>query len=155
MRKNRAEKREVMPDPIYDDVLISRIVNKLMLDGKKGLAENIFYGALDIIGEKTGEDPIEVVNEALNNIMPALEVKSRRVGGSNYQVPVEVDEHRKITLSLRWLINAARARGERTMKERIAGEIMEAFNNTGGAVRKKEEVHRMAEANRALAHYRW
>ncbi|MGM0601917.1 MAG: 30S ribosomal protein S7 [Bacillota bacterium] len=155
MRKNRAEKREVMPDPIYDDVLISRIVNKLMLDGKKGLAENIFYGALDIIGEKTGEDPIEVVNEALNNIMPALEVKSRRVGGSNYQVPVEVDEHRKITLSLRWLINAARARGERTMKERIAGEIMEAFNNTGGAVRKKEEVHRMAEANRAFAHYRW
>jgi len=155
VRKNRAEKREVMPDPIYDDVLISRIVNKLMLDGKKGLAENIFYGALDIIGEKTGEDPIEVVNEALNNIMPALEVKSRRVGGSNYQVPVEVDEHRKITLSLRWLINAARARGERTMKERIAGEIMEAFNNTGGAVRKKEEVHRMAEANRAFAHYRW
>ncbi|RCW40592.1 MULTISPECIES: 30S ribosomal protein S7 [unclassified Halanaerobium] len=155
MRKNRAEKREIMPDPIYNKVLISRIVNKLMLDGKKGLAENIFYGALDIIADKTGEDPIEVVNEALNNIMPALEVKSRRVGGSNYQVPVEVDEHRKITLSLRWLINAARARGERTMKERIASEIMEAFNNTGGAVRKKEEVHRMAEANRAFAHYRW
>jgi small subunit ribosomal protein S7 len=155
VRKNRAEKREIMPDPIYNKVLISRIVNKLMLDGKKGLAENIFYGALDIIADKTGEDPIEVVNEALNNIMPALEVKSRRVGGSNYQVPVEVDEHRKITLSLRWLINAARARGERTMKERIASEIMEAFNNTGGAVRKKEEVHRMAEANRAFAHYRW
>ena len=155
MRKNRAEKREIMPDPIYNKVLISRIVNKLMLDGKKGLAENIFYGALDIIADKTGEDPIEVVNEALNNIMPALEVKSRRVGGSNYQVPVEVDEHRKITLSLRWLINAARARGERTMRERIAGEITDAYNNTGGAVRKKEEVHRMAEANRAFAHYRW
>lgn len=155
MRKNRAEKREVMPDPVYDDVIVSRIINKLMLDGKKGLAEKAFYSALDIISEKTGEDGLTVVNEALENIKPALEVKSRRVGGSNYQVPVEVDENRKITLALRWLVTAARARSERTMRERIAGEIMDAFNSQGGAVRKKEEVHRMAEANRAFAHYRW
>ncbi len=155
MRKNRAEKREVMPDPVYDDVIVSRIINKLMLDGKKGLAEKAFYSALDIISEKTGEDGLTVVNEALENIKPALEVKSRRVGGSNYQVPVEVDESRKITLALRWLVTAARARSERTMRERIAGEIMDAFNSQGGAVRKKEEVHRMAEANRAFAHYRW
>jgi len=155
VRKNRAEKREVMPDPVYDDVIVSRIINKLMLDGKKGLAEKAFYSALDIISEKTGEDGLTVVNEALENIKPALEVKSRRVGGSNYQVPVEVDENRKITLALRWLVTAARARSERTMRERIAGEIMDAFNSQGGAVRKKEEVHRMAEANRAFAHYRW
>ncbi len=155
MRKNKAEQRDVLPDPVYDDILITRIINKIMLDGKKGLAENIFYGALDIIGEETGEDSIDVVNEALKNIMPVLEVKSRRVGGSNYQVPVEVDERRKISLSLRWLITAARGRGERTMKERVAKEIIDAYNNTGGAVRKKEEIHRMAEANRAFAHYRW
>jgi len=155
VRKNKAEQRDVLPDPVYDDILITRIINKIMLDGKKGLAENIFYGALDIIGEETGEDSIDVVNEALKNIMPVLEVKSRRVGGSNYQVPVEVDERRKISLSLRWLITAARGRGERTMKERVAKEIIDAYNNTGGAVRKKEEIHRMAEANRAFAHYRW
>ncbi len=155
MRKNRAEKREIMPDPVYDDVVVSRIINKLMLDGKKGLAEKAFYSALDIISEQTGEDGLTVVNEALENIKPALEVKSRRVGGSNYQVPVEVDENRKRTLALRWLVTSARARSERTMKERIAGEIMDAYNNQGGAVRKKEEVHRMAEANRAFAHYRW
>lgn len=155
MRKNRAEKREIMPDPVYDDVVVSRIINKLMLDGKKGLAEKAFYSALDIISEQTGEDGLTVVNEALGNIKPALEVKSRRVGGSNYQVPVEVDENRKRTLALRWLVTSARARSERTMKERIAGEIMDAYNNQGGAVRKKEEVHRMAEANRAFAHYRW
>jgi small subunit ribosomal protein S7 len=155
VRKNRAEKREIMPDPVYDDVIVSRIINKLMLDGKKGLAEKAFYSALDIISEQTGEDGLTVVNEALENIKPALEVKSRRVGGSNYQVPVEVDENRKRTLALRWLVTSARARSERTMKERIAGEIMDAYNNQGGAVRKKEEVHRMAEANRAFAHYRW
>jgi small subunit ribosomal protein S7 len=155
VRKNRAEKREIMPDPVYDDVIVSRIINKLMLDGKKGLAEKAFYSALDIISEQTGEDGLTVVNEALGNIKPALEVKSRRVGGSNYQVPVEVDENRKRTLALRWLVTSARARSERTMKERIAGEIMDAYNNQGGAVRKKEEVHRMAEANRAFAHYRW
>ncbi|SFM13931.1 30S ribosomal protein S7 [Halanaerobium salsuginis] len=155
MRKNRAEKRDIVPDPVYDDAIVSRIINKLMLDGKKGLAEKAFYGALDIISEQTGESGLTVVNEAIENIKPALEVKSRRVGGSNYQVPVEVDENRKITLSLRWLVTAARSRSEKTMQERIAGEIMDAYNNTGGAVRKKEEVHRMAEANRAFAHYRW
>jgi small subunit ribosomal protein S7 len=155
VRKNRAEKRDIVPDPVYDDAIVSRIINKLMLDGKKGLAEKAFYGALDIISEQTGESGLTVVNEAIENIKPALEVKSRRVGGSNYQVPVEVDENRKITLSLRWLVTAARSRSEKTMQERIAGEIMDAYNNTGGAVRKKEEVHRMAEANRAFAHYRW
>ena len=155
MRKNRAEKRTVVPDPVYDEILINRIINKIMWDGKKSLAEKLLYDALDIIKEQTGEDPIEVVKKALDNVMPALEVKSRRVGGSNYQVPVEVDDNRKLTLGLRWLITAARARNERSMKEKIVNEIMDAYNNTGGAVSKKEEVHRMAEANRAFAHYRW
>ncbi len=155
MRKNRAERRTVEPDPVYDEVIINRIINKIMWDGKKSLAEKLLYDALDNIKEQSGEDPIEVVKKALDNVMPALEVKSRRVGGSNYQVPVEVDDNRKLTLGLRWLITAARARNERSMKERIVNEIMDAYNNTGGAVSKKEEVHRMAEANRAFAHYRW
>lgn len=155
MRKNRAEQREVAPDPIYDEVLINRLINKVMLDGKKALAENIVYQSLNIIAEKTNEDPVTVFKEALDNILPALEVKSRRVGGSNYQVPVEVDGRRKLSLGLRWLIEASRNRGERTMVARLSGEILEAYKNTGGAVRKKEDVHRMAEANRAFAHYRW
>ncbi|MFW6266075.1 MAG: 30S ribosomal protein S7 [Halanaerobiales bacterium] len=155
MRKHRAERREVKPDPVYNNVVINRIINKFMLDGKKSLAENTVYEALERVGEQTGEKPLAVVNQALDNIKPALEVRSRRVGGSNYQVPVEVDENRKLSLSLRWLVEAARARNERKMVDRIANEILDAYNNTGGAVRKKEEVHRMAEANRAFAHYRW
>ncbi len=126
-----------------------------MLDGKKSLAEKVVYEALDIVSEETGEEPLDVVKEALDNIMPVLEVRSRRVGGSNYQVPVEVDENRKLSLGLRWFVQSTRKRGERTIVERVAGELMDAYNNTGGAVRKKEEVHRMAEANRAFAHYRW
>lgn len=155
MRKNRAERRTVKPDPVYNDVIINRIINKIMLDGKKSLAERVVYEALDIVSEKTGEEPLEVVKEGLDNIMPVLEVRSRRVGGSNYQVPVEVDENRKLSLGLRWFVQSTRKRGERTIVERVAGELMDAYNNTGGAVRKKEEVHRMAEANRAFAHYRW
>lgn len=155
MRKHRAEKREVEPDPVYDSVLINRIINKIMIDGKKSLAESIVYEALDMIRDNVGEDPIDVTNQALENVMPALEVKSRRVGGSNYQVPVEVDDDRKRSLALRWLTQAAKARGEQSMTERLANEIMDAYNNTGGAISKKEEVHRMAEANRAFAHYRW
>ncbi len=155
MRKNRAERRTVKPDPVYNDVIINRIINKIMLDGKKSLAERVVYEALDIVSEQTGEEPLEVVKEALDNIMPVLEVRSRRVGGSNYQVPVEVDENRKLSLGLRWFVQSTRKRGERTIVERVAGELMDAYNNTGGAVRKKEEVHRMAEANRAFAHYRW
>ncbi|MGM0415065.1 MAG: 30S ribosomal protein S7 [Bacillota bacterium] len=155
MRKNRAERRTVKPDPVYNDVIINRIINKIMLDGKKSLAERVVYEALDIVSDQTGEEPLTVVKEALDNIMPVLEVRSRRVGGSNYQVPVEVDENRKLSLGLRWFVQSTRKRGERTIVERVAGELMDAYNNTGGAVRKKEEVHRMAEANRAFAHYRW
>ncbi len=155
MRKNRAEKREVQPDPIYDEVIVNRIINKVMLDGKKSLAEKIVYQALEIAEEETGEPAIEVVRQALDNVMPVLEVRTRRVGGSNYQVPVEVDEDRKVSLGLRWFVEACRKRGERTMIERVANELIDAYNNSGGAVAKKEEVHRMAEANRAFAHYRW
>ena len=155
MRKHRAEKREIEPDPVYNSILINRIINKIMIDGKKSLAEKVVYRALDIVRENTGEEPLEVINEALENVKPVLEVKSRRVGGSNYQVPVEVDDARKRSLALRWLTQAAKGRGDRSITERIAGEIMDAYNNTGGAVAKKEEVHRMAEANRAFAHYRW
>src|SRR6056297_1542428 len=155
MRKHRAEKREIEPDPVYHDIVINRIINKFMLDGKKSLAESVVYEALEWLAEETDEEALSAVREALDNVKPALEVKSRRVGGSNYQVPVEVDEDRKLSLGLRWLINSARARGERSIKERLVNEIMDAYNNTGGAVNKKEEVHRMAEANRAFAHYRW
>ncbi|MFI5359610.1 MAG: 30S ribosomal protein S7 [Halanaerobiales bacterium] len=154
MRKNRATVREIEPDPVYNEVIVTRIINKIMVDGKKSLAENIFYSAMEQVKEKTGED-IEILKRALDNVMPVLEVKSRRVGGSNYQVPVEVNERRRVSLGIRWLVDAARNRGERTMIERLANELIEAANNTGGAVRKKEEVHRMAEANRAFAHYRW
>ena len=155
MRKNRADLRPVEADPIYNDIMVTRMINKIMLDGKKSLAENIFYNAMDIIQEKTEEPGIEVLKKAIENIKPTLEVKSRRVGGSNYQVPIEVNDRRGISLSVRWIVDSARNRGERTMTERYANELMEAANNTGGAIKKKEEVHRMAEANRAFAHYRW
>lgn len=155
MRKNRADLRTVDPDPIYNNIMVTRMINKLMLDGKKSLAENIFYDAMDYIKEQTDEEGIEVLKQAVENVMPVLEVKSRRVGGSNYQVPVDVNDRRRLSLSIRWIIDASRKRGERTMTERYANEIIDASNNTGGAIKKKEEVHRMAEANRAFAHYRW
>lgn len=154
-RKGKAPKRVVPKDPIYNDELVTRAINKLMYDGKKSLAEQIFYNSMEIIKERTGEEPLEVFREALNNIMPVVEVKSRRVGGANYQVPVEVKPYRRRTLGLRWLIGSARKRGERRMEERLAREIMDAYNSEGAAVKKKEDVHRMAEANRAFAHYRW
>lgn len=155
MRKNRAEKRAVLADPVYNDIIVTRMINKIMLDGKKSIAESVFYDALDQIKENTDEEGIEVLKKGLENIMPVLEVKSRRVGGSNYQVPVEVNDRRRLSLAIRWLTESARSRGERTMTERFANEIIDAANNTGGAVKKKEEVHRMAEANKAFAHYRW
>jgi len=154
-RKDTADRREISADPIYKSKLATRVINKVMYDGKKGLAEQIFYEAMGIIQEKTGEEPIEVLKGALNNVMPVLEIKTRRVGGANYQVPVEADKHRRLTLGLRWLIEAARSRGERNMEDRLANELVDAYNEAGGAVRKKEEVHRMAEANKAFAHYRW
>ena len=155
MRKNQAEQRTVEPDPIYDEVIVNRLINKIMLDGKKSLAEKTVYNALNKVEENTGESAIEVLKEALENVKPTLEVKSRRVGGSNYQVPVEVDDARSSSLALRWLIESTRGRGERSITERLSGEIMDAYNNTGGAVNKKEEVHRIAESNRAFAHYKW
>ena len=154
-RKGHIPKREVLPDPIYNDKSLTKFVNQIMLDGKKGTAQRICYDAFDIIKEKTGKDPMEVFEQALNNIMPVLEVKARRVGGATYQVPIEVRPERRQTLGIRWLASYARARGERTMKERIAGEIMDAVNGLGGAFKKKEDTHKMAEANRAFAHYRW
>lgn len=154
-RKGPVTKRDVLPDPIYNSKLVSRLINRLMVDGKRGKASTILYDAFAAIKEQTGNDPIEVFEEALKNIMPVLEVKARRVGGSNYQVPVEVRPDRRTTLALRWLVNYARLRGEKTMEDRLAKEIMDAANNTGASVRKREEMHRMAEANKAFAHYRW
>lgn len=154
-RKGHIVKRDVLPDPIYQSKLVTRIVNSIMIDGKKGTAQTILYGAFNRVKEATGREPIEVFNEALSNIMPVLEVRSRRIGGQNYQVPVEVRPSRRQTLGLRWLINYARLRNERTMEERLAKEIMDAANGTGAAVKKREDVHRMAEANKAFAHYRW
>jgi small subunit ribosomal protein S7 len=154
-RKGYVEKRDVLPDPIYGNKVVTKLINQVMLDGKRGIAQKICYGAFDLIKERTGRDPMEVFEEALNNIMPVLEVRARRVGGATYQVPVEVRPERRQTLGLRWLVNYARDRGEKTMIERLAGEIMDAVNNTGGAVKKKEDTHRMAEANKAFAHYRW
>lgn len=154
-RKGKAPKREIIPDPVFGSEMVTRTINKIMWDGKKSTAERIFYSAMDMIKDKTGENPLDVYEAALNNIMPVLEVKSRRVGGANYQVPVEVRADRRRTLGLRWLINAARNRGERTMAERLAAEIMDAQKSEGAAVRKKEDTHRMAEANKAFAHYRW
>ena len=154
-RKGRAPKRKITPDPIYCSELVTKTINQIMWDGKKSTAEENFYSALDIVKEKSGEDPMDVYRSALDNIMPVLEVKSRRVGGSNYQVPVEVRPERRKSLGLRWLINAARNRGERSMASRLAGEILDAAKSEGAAVKKKEDVHRMAEANKAFAHYRW
>ncbi|EXJ23814.1 SSU ribosomal protein S7p (S5e) [Alkalibacterium sp. AK22] len=154
-RKGPVAKRDVLPDPMYNSKLVSRLINRLMVDGKRGKASTILYDAFDQIKEQTGNDPMEVFEQALKNIMPVLEVKARRVGGSNYQVPVEVRSDRRTTLALRWLVNYARLRGENTMQDRLAKEIMDAANNTGAAVRKREEIHRMAEANKAFAHYRW
>lgn len=154
-RKGHVPKREVLPDPIYNSKVVTKLINNIMLDGKKGTAQRIVYGAFDIVRERTGKDPLEVFEEAMNNIMPVLEVKARRVGGANYQVPVEVRPERRQTLGLRWLVNYSRQRGERTMVERLAKEIMDAANNTGASVKKKEDTHKMAEANKAFAHYRW
>ncbi|OHW62416.1 30S ribosomal protein S7 [Andreesenia angusta] len=154
-RKGHVSKREVMPDPIYKDRVITKLINQVMLDGKKGKAQKIVYGAFDYVKEQTGEDALEVFYKALNNIMPVLEVKARRVGGANYQVPIEVRPERRQTIGLRWLVGYTRKRGEKTMVERLAKEIMDAANDSGASVKKKEETHKMAEANKAFAHYRW
>ena len=155
MRKRRAVKRDILPDPIYKSKVVAKLINTIMLDGKKGTAQTIVYEAFDKIKNKTGKDPLEVFNAAMENIKPQLEVKSRRVGGSNYQVPIEVSEDRAQTLALRWLVNYARLRNGRGMAEKIANEIIDAANETGGAFKKREDTHKMAEANKAFAHYRW
>ena len=154
-RRGRIAKRDVLADPIYNSKMVTRLVNSIMLDGKKGVAQKIVYGAFDIVAEKTGKDALDAFTEALENIMPVLEVKSRRVGGATYQVPMEVRPERRQTLGLRWLTAYARARSEKTMRERLAGEIMDALNNTGGACKKRDDTHKMAEANKAFAHFRW
>ena len=154
-RKGAPAKREVLADPMYNSKLVTRLINHLMLDGKRGTASTILYDAFDQIKEQTGNDPLEVFEEAMKNVMPVLEVKARRVGGSNYQVPIEVRPDRTTTLGLRWIVQYARSRGEHTMSDRLAREIMDAANNTGASVKKREDTHRMAEANRAFAHYRW
>ncbi len=154
-RRGFIPKREVLPDPLYNSVVVTKLINQIMYDGKRGVAQSVCYDAFDIIKSKTDKDPAEVFQAALNNILPLLEVKARRVGGSTYQVPIEIRTERRQTLALRWLVDFSRNRGEKTMKERLANEIMEAANNGGNAVRRKEEMHRMAEANKAFAHYRW
>ena len=154
-RRGSIPKREVLPDPLYNSKVVSKLINGIMYDGKKGVAQKVVYGAFGIIKEKTGKEPLDVFNTALENIMPVLEVKARRVGGSTYQVPIEVRPDRRQALGLRWLIGYARARGEKTMAERLAGELMDANNAAGSAVKKREDTHRMAEANKAFAHYRW
>ncbi len=154
-RRGNVPKREILPDPMYNSVLVTKLVNSIMLDGKKGVAQKVVYGAFDIIKEKTEKEPLEVFNQAMENIMPSLEVKARRVGGATYQVPMEVRPARRQTLGLRWLTAYSRARGERTMAERLAGEIMDAANNTGAAVKKREDTHKMADSNKAFAHFRW
>ena len=154
-RRGQVAKRDVLPDPMYNSKLVTRLINNVMYDGKKGVAQKIVYGAFEIVNEKAGKDALEAFQEALENIMPVLEVKSRRVGGATYQVPMEVRPERRQTLGLRWLTTYSRSRSEKTMKERLAGEIMDALNNTGGACKKREDTHKMAEANKAFAHYRW
>ncbi|EMS74068.1 30S ribosomal protein S7 [Ruminiclostridium cellobioparum] len=154
-RKGHISKRDVLPDPIYGSKIVTKLINNVMYDGKKGVAQQICYDAFDIMKEKTGRDPLEVFEEAMANIMPVLEVKARRVGGATYQVPMEVRPDRRQALGLRWLVDYSRKRGERTMRERLAGELLDAVNNMGGAYKKKEDTHKMAEANRAFAHYRW
>ena len=154
-RRGNVPKREVLPDPLYNSVLVTKLVNSIMLDGKKGVAQKVVYGAFDIVKEQTEKDPLEVFSAAMENVMPSLEVKARRVGGATYQVPMEVRPERRQTLALRWLTAYSRKRSERTMKERLAGELMDAANNTGSAVKKREEMHKNAEANKAFAHFRW
>ena len=154
-RRGNVPKREVLPDPMYNSVLVTKLVNSIMLDGKKGVAQKVVYGAFELVEEKTGKNGLEAFQQAMENIMPSLEVKARRVGGATYQVPIEVRPERRQTLGLRWLTNYCRARGEKTMKERLAAEIMDAANNLGSAVKKREDTHKMAESNKAFAHYRW
>ena len=154
-RRGNIAKRDVLPDPLYNSKLVTRLINNIMYDGKKGVAQKIVYGAFDIVKEKTGKEPSEVFEEAMENVMPQLEVKARRVGGATYQVPMEVRPERRQTLGLRWITTYSRARSEKTMKERLAGEILDALNGTGGAAKKREDTHKMAEANKAFAHYRW
>ena len=154
-RKGFIAKREILPDPMYNNIVVTKLINNIMLDGKKGVAQSIVYGAFEIIAEKTGKDALEVFTQAMENIMPVLEVKARRVGGATYQVPMEVRPERRQTLGLRWLTTYSRGRNEKTMRERLANEILDAINNTGNAVKKKEDTHKMAEANKAFAHYRW
>ena len=153
-RKGHVPKREVLPDPVYGSVVVAKLINSIMLDGKKGVAQSIVYSAFDKIKETTGEEPLEVFEKAINNIMPVLEVKARRIGGANYQVPIEVRPERRQTLGLRWLTVYARKRGEKTMVDRLAAEIMDALNNAGGACKKKDETHKMAEANKAFSHFK-
>lgn len=154
-RRGSIAKRDVLADPLYNSKLVTRLINNIMVDGKRGVAQKIVYGAFDIIREKTDKDPLEVFEQSMENIMPLLEVKARRVGGATYQVPIEVRPDRRQTLGLRWLTTYSRSRSERTMKERLAGEILDAINGNGGAAKKREDTHKMAEANRAFAHYRW
>ena len=154
-RRGQIAKRDVLPDPLYNSKLVTRLINNIMLDGKKGVAQKIVYDAFEIVKEKTQRDPAEVFEQAMENIMPALEIKARRVGGATYQVPMEVRPERRQTLGLRWITTYSRARNERTMKERLAGEILDAINGTGGSVKKREDTHKMAEANKAFAHFRW
>jgi small subunit ribosomal protein S7 len=154
-RKGHIQKRDVLPDPVYNSKLVTKLINNIMLDGKKGVAEKIVYGAFERVAEKTGKDAVEAFEEAMNNIMPVLEVKARRLGGATYQVPIEVRPERRQALALRWITIYSRKRGEKTQEERLANEIMDAINNTGASVKKKEDMHKMAEANKAFAHYRW
>ncbi len=154
-RRGNVPKREILPDPMYNSVLVTKLINSIMLDGKKGVAQKVVYGAFDIVKEKTGKEPLDAFQAAMENIMPSLEVKARRVGGATYQVPMEVRPERRQTLALRWLTAYSRTRSEKTMKERLAGEIMDAVNGVGGAVKKREDMHKNAQANQAFAHYRW
>jgi small subunit ribosomal protein S7 len=154
-RRKVAKRREVLPDPIYNSTMVTKFINCMMWDGKKSLSERIFYNAMKKIAEKTGEDPLKVFRKAIENVSPVLEVKSRRIGGATYQVPVEVNQDRRNTLAIRWIVQSARNRNEKTMEDRLVGELIDAMNNRGGAVKKKEDVHKMAEANRAFAHYRF
>ena len=154
-RRREADKRQILPDPKFNDLLVARFINSLLKQGKKSVAEGIFYGALDAVGKKTNEDPVKVFKKAIENVSPHLEVKSRRVGGATYQVPVEVKDSRRFALSIRWVIQNAKSRSGRSMAEKLTGEIVDAYNNVGGSIKKRDDVHRMAEANKAFAHYRW
>ncbi|MEN2769118.1 30S ribosomal protein S7 [Ornithinibacillus xuwenensis] len=154
-RKGPVPKRDVLPDPLYNSKLVTRLINQIMVDGKRGIAQKLLYNAFELVEQRSGQNPMEVFEQAMKNVMPVLEVRARRVGGSNYQVPVEVRPERRQTLGLRYIVNYARLRGEKTMEERLANEILDASNNTGASVKKREDMHKMAEANKAFAHYRW